>query len=130
MGDDSSDVIAHIFYNHMANTERIRRSSSSAIRRTKRAAMALERYLKTLDFAFRQQDGTSVAIFLGANSRDIPYSNDFVPYLFQVHEVKARAFKNSSPTPLASLYYLYVELVHLIIGTIKYLVLRSTSYIQ
>lgn len=46
--------------------------------------MALERYLKTLDSAFRNRDGPSMARFLSANAGDIPFSKDFVPYLHQV----------------------------------------------
>ncbi|CAM9121385.1 unnamed protein product [Sphacelaria rigidula] len=46
-------------------------------------SMALERYLKALDSAFRNHDGPSLARFFRENLGDIPFSNDFVPYLHQ-----------------------------------------------
>lgn len=52
-------------------------------------SMVLERYLKSLDFAFRNHDGRSLARFLSANASDIPFSNDFVPHLHQVPTVEA-----------------------------------------
>lgn len=45
--------------------------------------MALDRYLKLLDSAFRNHDGPSMARFLSANAGDIPLSKDFVPSLHQ-----------------------------------------------
>lgn len=46
--------------------------------------MALERYLRTLDAAFRNRDGPSMARCFSATAGDIPFSKDFVPYLYQV----------------------------------------------
>lgn len=52
--------------------------------------MALDRYLKLLDSAFRNHDGPSMARFLSANAGDIPLSKDFVPSLHQVRYSNVR----------------------------------------
>lgn len=47
-------------------------------------SMALERYLKKLDVAYRNRDATSMARCLSVQGDDTPFSRDFVPYLDQV----------------------------------------------
>lgn len=46
--------------------------------------MSLERYLKTLNAAFRNQDGRSMARCFSANAKDVPSGKEFVPYLQEV----------------------------------------------
>lgn len=46
--------------------------------------MSLERYLKALDSAFRNQDGPAMARYLGADVGDVPSARDFVPYMQEV----------------------------------------------
>ena len=45
--------------------------------------MSLESYLRALDASYRDQDGPSVARYLGADAADIP-SSGFVSYLKEV----------------------------------------------